>query len=123
MKDLYGNQYEPENYSADYEEVLSQMHQLDKKLHKLKKKRKGAKHGKKQKLKRRMKAIELQYEQLKQFTVFLAYQYKAQPNQQNWWQDVLCSSVPKALELLTATVNNLPAKNQQLYITDGSKQK
>lgn len=123
MQELYESQYATENFSTDYEDVLSQLQQLDKRIHKLKRKKKGAKHGKKRKLKKRMKALELEYEQLKQFTFFFAYQYKAQLNQQPWWQNAICYTVPKALELATATINRLPAKAQPLCITDGSGRK
>ena len=123
MKELYENQYAPGNFSTDYEDVLSQLQQLDKRIHKLKKKKKGAKHGKKRKLKKRMKALELEYEQLRQFTFFFAYQYKAQLNQQPWWQNAICCTLPKALEFATATINRLPVKDQPLCITDGSGRK
>lgn len=124
MCNLYEGQYD-DNLSTDYdyEDVLSKLQQLDKRIHKLKKKKKGAKHGKKRKMKERMKALELEYEQLKQFTLFLACQYKAQPNQQIWWQSAICSTLPKALELATATINRLPSKAPPLYITDGSDRK
>lgn len=123
MKELYENQFETEYLSTNYEDVLSQLQQLDKKIHKLKKRKKGVKHGKKRKLKKRMKALELEYEQLKQFTFFLAHQYRVQPIQQPWWQNALCTTLPKAFELATATINKLPAKAQPLYITDGSDRK
>lgn len=121
--DLYNASFETENLSTDYDEVLSQLCQLDKQIHKLKKKKGGAKAKKKHKLKKRMKALELEYEQLKQFTFFFAYQYKAQRNQQTWWQEAICNTLPKAFELATATINKLPDKTRPLCITDGSDRK
>lgn len=121
--DLYTALFENEEFSSDYDEVFSQLHQLDKQIHKLKKKKGGAKSKKKRKLKKRIRALELEYEQLKQFTFFFAQQYKAQLNQQPWWQGAICNSLPKALEFATATMNRLPAKTQPLCITDGSDRK
>lgn len=127
MDDLYGEVYEEGNFSANFEEVLSHMRKVDRKLRKLKKKKKGAKKHKKKDLKRRVKVLEMEQEQLKQFVIFMAYQNKAQlnsaSNQQPWWQSALCSTLPKAFELATATINRLPAKTQPLCITDGSDRK
>lgn len=121
--DLYSVPFENEEFSSDYEDILLQLQQLDKRIHKMKKRKKGAKHGKKRKLRKRLKALELEYEQLKQVTYFLAYQCKAQPNQQRWWQDALCATLPKAFELATVTINKLPDKTRPLCITDGSDRK
>ncbi len=120
---FYTAPFETEELSTDYDDVLSQLQQLDKQIHKLKKKKKGAKSKKKRKLKKRMKALELEYQQLRQFIFFLAYQCKTQFNQQPWWQGALCNTLPKALELATATINKLPDKTRPLYITDGSDRK
>ncbi len=121
MDNIYENFYETNDFSMDYDNVLSQLQKLDKKLHKLKNKKKSAKHGKKRKLKKRMKALELEYEQLKQFVIFFAYQYKQNP--QSCWQSVLCNTLPRALELATATINRLPAKAQPLCLVDGNDRK
>lgn len=112
-----------DNLSTDYDDVLSQLQQLDRQIHKLKKKKKGAKSKKKRKLKRRVKELELEYQQLRQFTFFFAYQCKTQFNQQPWWQGAVCNTLPKVFDLVTATVNKLPDKTRPLYITDGSNRK
>ena len=123
MEELYGTMYEGEQPWCNYEDVISQLQQLEKRIHKMKKKKKGAKRGKKRKLKKRIRALELEYQQLKQLTFFLAYQCKTQFNQQPWWQGALCNTLPKVLELATVTMNRLPAKTQPLCITDGSDRK
>jgi len=90
----------------------------------LKKKRKGAKKkGKRHQLKKKIKRLKLEQEQLRQFVIYFAYQYKAQFNQQSWWQGAICNTLPKAFKLATATINKLPAKTQPLCITDGSDRK
>lgn len=121
MKDLYETSGNEEIFSMDYEDVLLRLQKLDEKLHKLKKRKKGTKRGKKRKLKKRIKVLELEYEQLKQFVIFFAYQYKQNP--QSCWQSVLCNTLPRALELATATINRLPIKTQPPYLTDGSDRK
>ena len=100
---------------------------MEKQIRKLKKRKKkvgkGGKGKKKHQLKKRIRKLELEQEQLKQFTIFFAYQYKAQFNQQPWWQGAICNTLPKAFELATATINKLPDKTRPLYITDGSDRK
>lgn len=127
MKDLYSNSWKDENFSVNYEDARDQIQQLEKQICKLKKKKKkSGKRGKtkkKQQLKRRIRKLELEQEQLKQFVIFFAYQYKAQLNQQPRWQEVLCNILPKAFELATVTINKLPDKTKLLYITDGSDRK
>lgn len=123
MENLYVNPYEDENLSVDYEDAQWKMQQLEKKIHKLKRKKKGKKKSKRYKLKKKIKRLELEQEQLKQFVIFFAYQYKAQLNQQPWWQGAICNTLPKALELATATINKLPDKTRPLCITDGSDRK
>lgn len=127
MKDLYSNSWKDENFSVNYEDAHCQIQQLEKQIRKLKKKKKKSgkrgKSKKKQQLKKRIKKLELEQEQLKQFAIFIAYQYKAQLNQQPRWQEALCNTLPKALELATVTMNRLPAKAQPLCITDGSDRK
>ena len=123
MEGFYDNLYENENFSTDYEDANWQIQQLEKKIRKLKKKKKGKKKGKKHKVRKKIKRLELEQEQLKQFTFFLAHQYKVQPTQQLWWQNALCITLPKAFELATATINKLPAKTQPICITDGSDRK
>lgn len=122
MKNLYSSSWEDENFSVNYEDAQWQIQQLEKKIHKLKRK-KGKKKGKRYKLKKKIKRLELEQEQLKQFVIFFAYQYKAQLDQQPWWQGAICYTLPKALELATATINKLPDKTRPLYITDGSDRK
>lgn len=127
MSKTYDYPWETENFSTDYEEAHWQIQQLEKQIRKLKKKKKKSgkrgKSKKKQQLKKRIRKLELEQEQLKQFVIFFAYQYKAQLNQQPWWQGMLCNTLPKALELATVTMNRLPAKTQPLCITDGSDRK
>ena len=123
MEKFFPDQYGMDNLSTDYDDVLSQLQQLDRQIHKLKKKKKGAKSQKKRKLKRRVKELELEYQQLRQFTFFFAYQCKTQFNQQPWWQGAVCNTLPKVFDLVTATVNKLPDKTRPLYITDGSNRK
>lgn len=121
--DIYTATFENEEFSSDYEDVLQQLKQLDKRIHKMKKKKKGAKRGKKRKLKKRIRTLEREYRQLKQFTFFLAYQYKEYFAQQPWWQGAICNTLPKAFELTTAVINKLPDKTQPMYLTDGSDRK
>lgn len=123
MKELYENPYEPNEFlTDDYEDVFSQLRQLDKQIHKLKRKKKGKKQGKKRKIKKRLRALEREYQQLKQFTIFLSYHCKAQPKQ-IWWQEAICTTLPKAFELATATMNKLPTKAETLYLPDNRNDK
>ncbi len=123
MKNLYSNSWEGENFSVNYEDTQWKIQQLEKKIHKLKRKKKGKRKGKKSKLRNKIKRLELEQEQLKQFIIFFAYQYKAQSNQQPWWQGAVCNTLPKVFDLATATINKLPDKTRSLYITDGSDRK
>ena len=104
MEKFFPDQYGMDNLSTDYDDVLSQLQQLDRQIHKLKKKKKGAKSKKKRKLKRRVKELELEYQQLRQFTFFFAYQCKTQFNQQPWWQGAVCNTLPKVFEIGRAHV-------------------
>lgn len=128
MEDLYTNGiYDAEPGSTEFEEMFSQMKQLNKKIRKLSKKKKGGKKGKKQ-LKRRLKMLELEHQQLKQFMYYAMCQNQMQsnsiPQQPVWWQGALTDTLPKALELATATINKLPTKSQSpLYLTDGRNKK
>lgn len=127
MSKIYDNPWETENFSTDYEEAHWQIQQLEKQIRKLKKKKKKSgkkgKSKKKHQLKKRIRTLELEYQQLKQFTFFLAYQCKEQFVQQPWWQGAICNTLPKAFELATATINKLPDKTRPLCITDGSDRK
>lgn len=127
MPKNYENLWETENVSTDYEEAHWQIQQLEKQIRKLKKKKKkSGKRGKRKKknqLKKRIRKLELEQEQFKQFVISCAYQNKEQFNQQSWWQTTLCNTLPKAFELATATMNRLPAKTQPMCITDGSDRK
>lgn len=127
MKDLYSNSWKEENFSANYEDAYWQIQQLENQIRKLKKKKKKSgkkgKGKKKHQLQKRIRTLELEYQQLKQFTFFLAYQCKEQFVQQPWWQGAICNTLPKAFELATATINKLPDKTRPLYITDGSDRK
>lgn len=123
MNEMYSNSWEDENFSVGYEDAQWQIQQLEKKIRKLKRKKKGKKKGGKNKLKRKIKRLELEQEQLKQFVIFFAYQYKAQLDQQPWWQGALSNTLPKLFDLATATINKLPDKTRPLYITDGSDRK
>lgn len=122
MNDLYSDEiFDGMSSPHEFEEVFSQLKKLDRKLHKLKKKRKGCKKSKKKKLKRRIKALELKHEQMRQFMIYTAYQLKAnlKPSQTDWWKDAIVTSLPKTLDFATAMVNRLPVKSQsQLYLPD-----
>lgn len=121
MYNYYSDQSETENYSTEYVEVLSQLQQLEKQIRKFKKKKGGIKKGKKRKLKKRIKNLELECAQMEQFMLYLVCQYKMEPTQQSWWQGAICNTLPKAFELATATINKLPSKTQPLYlIEDGN---
>lgn len=128
MEDLYTNGiYDAEPGSTEFEGVFSQMKQLNKKIRKLSKKKKGGKKGKKH-LKRRLKVLELEHEQLKQFMYYAMCQNQMQsnsiPQQPVWWHGALTNTLPKALELATATINKLPTKSQSpFYLTDGRDKK
>lgn len=129
MEDLYTNgTYDAEPSSVEFEGVFSQMKQLNKKIRKLSKKKRGCKKGKKKQLKRRLKMLKLEHEQLKQFMYYAMYQNPMHsnsiPQQPVWWQGALTNTLPKALELATATINKLPAKSQPpLCLTDGRDRK
>lgn len=123
MKNLYSSSWEDEDFSVNYEDAQWQIQQLEKKIHKLKKKKRGKKKGKKAKLKRKIKRLELEQKQLKQFVIFFAYQYKAQINQQTWWQGAICNTLPQAIELITVAINKQLGKTRPFYITDGSDRK
>lgn len=123
MDNIYQTSTDIGKFSADYEDVLSELKQLEKEIRKFKRKKGGAKSKKKRKLKKRVKALELEYEQLRQFSFFLACQYKEQPDRWPWWQNMICETLPKAFEFATATVNRLPAKTQPLCLTDDSDRK
>lgn len=128
MDNLYSDGiYVAEPNSLESEEMFSQMKQLKKKIRKLSKKKKGGKKGKKQ-LKRRLKMLELEHQQLKQFVYYAMCQNQIQsnsiPQQPVWWQGALTNTLPKALDLATATINKMPAKGQpSLYLTDSRDRK
>lgn len=128
MNDLYTNGIcDAEPSFTNYEEMFSQVQKLNKKIRSLSKKKKGGKKGKKQ-LKQRLKVLELEHEQLKQFMYYAMYQSPTNsnsiPQQSVWWHGALTNTLPKALELATATINKLPAKSQpSFYLTDGRDRK
>lgn len=51
MEQLYESMYKGEQPLCNYEDIISQLQQLEKRIHKMRKKKKGAKRGKKRKLK------------------------------------------------------------------------
>lgn len=93
----------------DFEDIFSQMKKMDKKVRKLSKKKKNGKKGKKKKkAKKELKKLKKERKQLKSLL-----RYSAQSNQVSqsvWWQDALIQSLPSAIELATATINQKPTK-------------
>lgn len=117
MKDLLNLQdYEcQDGQESDYiGQVYSELKEIKRKIHKMKRKKKK-KHGKKKKIKREIKKLEMKQEQMKQVLVYMGYCFKDYPKHQSiWWQEALTNSLPKALDFASAVMYRLPEKKREL---------
>ena len=109
-----------------------QLEQIERQLCKLKKQKHGKKKGRsRKKLKKQLRAMEQRCQSLEQFMLFAMWQSqlqafapkkskkgknrkKAQKVDRVWWQEAVTNSLPKALELATASMSRLPPKRQTL---------
>ncbi len=109
----YTNQVLGATPTPDNTAVFSmQMENFDRQLRKMNKRKNGK--GRK-KLKKRLRMLEQENQQLKQLILLAMYQSRMQtvePERKPWWQEAVTNSLPKALELAAVSVSRLPPRNQ-----------
>lgn len=121
--DLYSDNCDTEATVLRYEELFSKVDKIDKQLNKARKKRKDEKKGGNKKLKKRLKLLELEHEQLKYFLkAFAMHQNTKREQKPAWWQNTLTTSLPKLLDLAAVVCQNR-SKRTPLYLPDKVDQK
>ena len=116
-----------EVYPTDYTEVLARMEKIDEYLTSKGNKHKRNKVGshKSKKLKRRVKALEEENEQIRYLLKVIAMQSQS-PKRQSWWHRSVEKSAPQIIDLIAVIIKSnkrqmveiLPSQSQ-LYLTNG----
>ena len=121
--DLYSDNSDTEAAALKYEEIFSRVDKIDKQLNKARKKQKDGKKGGNKKLKKRLKVLEMEHEQLKYLLRALAmHQNTRQEQKPAWWQNALTNSLPKFLDLASVVCRNR-SQRTPLYLPDRLDQK
>lgn len=141
MQDLYKDTFsEDESGHASYAEIVSAIKHLSRDLYKFQNKKNESK-GRKKKLKKRIKSLEKNQRQIKEFLQIMLTQHNqimAQPlnvipQKSTWLQEATIKTLPKLVDLASSLIHSkttqprlqFPSRkgNGVLYLTDRQKGK